>query len=118
MATKTPRRRGATDDPGRGGNAGLGDRPTTERDARTDDTTGIMTPADGGKMNYGGTDAAYAGMENRNEGDAGDRANATDRDDMDQPTGSTGALSGGGMTGGTEPGDGMESTTGRRPRKG
>lgn len=73
---------GATDDPGAGGNSGTGDRATTER--------GAMTDADGGRMNYGGTDAAYAGMENRNEGDAGDRANAVDRDDMDQPTGSTG----------------------------
>jgi hypothetical protein len=63
-------------------------------------------------MNYGGTDAAYAGMEDRNEGDSGDRANAVDRDDMDQPTGRTGALSGGGMTGGTEDGDGTESSAG------
>jgi hypothetical protein len=91
-----------TDDAGQGGNSGLSDRETTEQ--------GSMTQADGGRMNYGGTDAAYAGMENRNEGDAGDRANATDRDDMDQPTGNTGAMSGGGMSGGTEPGDGMESS--------
>ena len=100
-----------TDDAGQGGNSGTGDRATTERGAdATTEPLGAMTPADGGHMNYGGNDAAYAGMEDRNEGDAGDRANAVDRDDMDQPTGNTGALSGGGMTGGTEPGDGMESS--------
>jgi hypothetical protein len=81
MATKDHARTGATDDPGAGGNSGVGDRAATER--------GAMTDADGGHMNYGGTDAAYEGMEDRNEGDAGDRANAVDRDDMRQPTGST-----------------------------
>lgn len=107
---------GQTDDAGAGGNSGTGDRASTERGTSGDASTeGMMTDADGGGMNYGGTDAAYAGMENRNEGDAGDRANAVDRDDMDQPTGNTGALSGGGMAGGTEPGDGMESSSPRSP---
>lgn len=111
-----PRSAGATDDPGAGGNSGLGSRATTDPSAPPEDpdeSEGMMTAADGGRMNYGGTDAAYAGMENRNEGDAGDRANAVDRDDMDQPSGSTGAMSGGGMSGGTEPGDGMEDRPAR-----
>ncbi len=43
----------------------------------------------GGTMHYGGTDAAYEGMEDRGEGDAGDRAVATDRDDLRGPAGHT-----------------------------
>lgn len=46
-----------------------------------------LPPGEGGTMHYGGTDAAYEGMEDPGEGDAGDRAVGTDRDDLRGPSG-------------------------------
>lgn len=42
-----------------------------------------LPPGEGGRMNFGGTDAAYDAMEDKHEGDAADMANKVDRTDMD-----------------------------------
>lgn len=42
-----------------------------------------LPPGEGGTMHYGGTDSAYDGMNDKNEGDAADAANEIDRTDMD-----------------------------------
>ncbi|MEM1056092.1 MAG: hypothetical protein AAGI52_11235 [Bacteroidota bacterium] len=42
-----------------------------------------LPPGEGGTLHYGGTDAAYDGMEDTTEGDRADTANRIDRSDMD-----------------------------------
>lgn len=65
------------------------DRPADDR-AKSDSTEGFdLPPGEGGRMHFGGTDAAYDGVQDRNEGDAADRAAATDRDDLRGPAGHT-----------------------------
>lgn len=52
-------------------------------DDQTPPTEQDLPPGEGGTMHYGGTDAAYDGMADKNEGDAADAANRVDRTDMD-----------------------------------
>ena len=52
-------------------------------DTNTDASPIDLPPGEGGHMNYGGTDEAYDGMADKNEGDAADAANRVDRTDMD-----------------------------------
>ena len=49
----------------------------------TQPTEQNLPPGEGGTMHYGGTDAAYDGMEDKNIGDNADMANKVDRTDMD-----------------------------------
>ncbi len=51
-------------------------------DDKTQPTEQDLPASEGGTMHYGGTDAAYDGMDNKNEGDAADNANRVDRTDM------------------------------------
>lgn len=52
-------------------------------DDTTPNTEQDLPPGEGGTMHYGGTDAAYDGMEDTTEGDRADTANRVDRSDMD-----------------------------------
>ena len=49
----------------------------------TQPTEQDLPPGEGGTMHYGGTDAAYDGMDDKTAGDRADSANRIDRTDMD-----------------------------------